>query len=219
MDKHHCCTPVREPYVAPFRSTFCYINTTNFYLAQKDIIALKEQWAKFEAIENHDSIIYNRLVNSVPTQQGTCFDKLWYKFSNDTERQIYLKGQAHHLAEYPSVSDFQIPYSKKLLTYSSTVLQTLSTIYPSSIINTQPISSIASTIVALPSTSSQLNPKQQSSDEVLKNRTAQNIYVRVSTQNSLFPKSPYRFSGNNEYLLFKTYASVYAPRPLVRGPS
>lgn len=209
MNKHHCGTPVRAPYVAPFRSTFCYINTTKFYLAQNDIIALKEQWAKFEDVENHDSIVYNKILNSVPEQTATSADKPWFKFANDTERQIYLKGQAHHLAEYPSVSDFQIPYSKKLVTLSSTVLQTLSTIYPSPIINIQPISSVASTIATLPSTTSQLNPKQQSSDEILKNKTALNLYVRVSTQNHFFPKSPYKFKGNDEYLLYKTYASIY----------
>lgn len=219
MDKFHRSPPFREPYIAPKRSTFCYINTTKPYLAQNDIIALKEQWGKFEDVENHDSIVYDRIINSVPALTAICVDKPWYKFANDTERQIYLKGQAHHLLEYPSVSDFQIPYSKKLITLSSTVLQTLSTIYPSSIINTQPISSVASTIATLPSTSTQLNPKPQSSDEILKNRTAQNLYVRVSTQNSIFPKSPYRFNGNNEYLLYKAYASVYGPRPSLTGPS
>ena len=217
MDKYHRSPPFREPYVAPKRSTFCYINTTKPYLAQNDIIALKAQWGKFEDVENHDSIVYNRIVNSVPEQTAICIDKPWFKFANDTERQIYLKGQAHHIAEYPSVSDFQIPYSKKLVTLSSTVLQTLSTIYPSPIINTQTISSISS--LSLPSTSTQLNPKPQSSDEILRNRPAQNIYIRVSTQNSIFPKSPYRFNGNNEYLLYKTYASVYGPRPSLRVPS
>jgi hypothetical protein len=209
MDKHHCGTPAREPYVAPFRSTFCYINTTKFYLAQNDIIALKAQWTKFEDIENHDSIVYNRLVNSVPGPTGFFIDKAWYQFANDNERQIYLKGQAHHIAEYPSVSDFQIPYSKKLVNYSSSVLQTLSTIYPSLIINTSPISSISSALI---STTAQLNPPQQSSEEVLKNKTAQNIYVRVSTQNGLFPKSPYKFKGDGEYLLYKVYKSVYGPK-------
>ena len=208
MDKHHRAPPFREPYVAPFRSTFCYINKTKFYLPQNDIIALKEQWTKFEDVENHDSIIYNRLVNSVPTQQGICFDKPWYKFVNDTERQIYLNGRLHHIAEYPSVSDFQIPYSQKLITYSSSVLQTLSTLYPSSIINTQPISSLAT----IASTPSQLNPPQQSPSQILKNRTAQNLYVRVSTQNYTFPKSPYKFKGSGEYLMYKAYASVYGPR-------
>jgi len=210
MDKHHGGTPFREPYLPPSRSSFSYINTTKFYLTNNDNIILREQWAKFEDVENHDSIVYDRLVNSVPGPTNLCFDKPWYKFTNDTERQIYLKGQLHHLAEYPSVSDFQIPYSKKLLTYSSSVLQSLSTIYPSSIISTQPISSISSLLVQ--STTSQLNPRQQSSDQILKNRTAQNIYVRVSTQNALFPKSPYKFKGNNEYMLYKEYASVYGPR-------
>ena len=212
MEKHHRSPPFREPYVAPFRSTFCYINTTKFYLAQNDIIALRAQWAKFEEVENHDSIVYNRFIKSVPDQTAICNDKHWFRFANDNERQVYLKGQAHHIAEYPSVSDFQIPYSKKLVNLSSTVLQTLSTIYPSPIINTLPISSVASTIATLPSTSSQLNPKPIASDEILKNRTAQNLYVRVSTQNRLFPKSPYRFNGNNEYLLYKAYASVFGPR-------
>jgi hypothetical protein len=192
MKNRHCCTPSKEASI-PLRSTVCFVNTNTPFISNAEYIRLQDQWKKFEEVETHDAEVYNRLINELPV---AVTESPWYQFANNNERQDYLSGQRNHIIEFPSVSSFQIPYSKKKLEYVSSVLQQISTLnsagYPKPI---KPAICNCDTAII----------PQKPSEQIIKDRAGLNLYVRVSTQSFLYPKSPYRFTNNEEYLSYKFF--------------
>lgn len=174
--------------MAGARSTFSFINTTRSYLTQDEIIKLRSQWETFERIENYNSIVYSSIVGKPISPVGdTVIESVFYKFSGDVELQDYKQGRLNHIAEYPSVSDFVVPYSQRPLNSVSDIIGNAD-IFPGVIIDPRIDKS-----------------KVLTNDERLANINALNLFVKVSTQTSLYPKTPYKFSSNQEYLLYKNY--------------
>jgi hypothetical protein len=175
--------------IVPARSTFCFKYDTRKFVSQNDIIALKRQWNTFERVENFNSIVYSTISGS-ENPIGIYF----YSFLNQSELDDYKLGQANHIAEYPTVSDFLISYSKKpVIPKTSTIVSTVVSPYISPLCCPDYIST-----------------NVISNTELLANKTAKLIYERVSTQSALFPKSPYKFSSSTEYTVYKQYRDKYA---------
>lgn len=170
------------------RSTFCFKHDTRAFLSQHELIALKRQWDTFERVENFNSIVYSTItgLESSPSL-------IFYTFLNQSELDDYKLGQANHISEYPTVSDFLVSYSKKpIIPKNSTIVSTVVAPYISPLCCPEYIST-----------------NVISNAELLANRTARLIYERVSTQAVLFPKSPYKFSSSTEYTVYKQYRDKY----------
>jgi hypothetical protein len=187
----------------PDRSSFCYVNRSKF-ISDRDNIANKQNWATFERVENNNSAILLRLANTVPigtsgSGGGDRGDRIWYQFADDAEKMAYRQGRRDHIAAFPTVSDFMVPYSDRPIPYTSTVLSTLASLPQPAV----PINCICS----LPT------GRLMSDDERISNAKAASVYVKASTQTALYPKSPYRFSSADEYLLYKRYVSMNNVRP------
>jgi len=198
MDKY--CRPVLTiKEKVPQRSTFCFINTQQFYLKKDELVAIKQQWEKFEEVENFNSIVHSTLQNTLPVPQSNdqAKERIWYQFTSNAERQQYQQGKINHILEYPSVSDLQVGYADKPIVLNSTILTELSSMS---------ISGFSDTC-----SGSQYVPPQKTYSQIISDRNALNLYVRVSTQKSLYPKSPYKFSSSQEYLSYKTYLALYCP--------
>jgi hypothetical protein len=177
--KKGCCK-VEKPPVVPQRSTFCFSHSTRAYLSNSDIITLTRQWDTFERVENINSIVYSTIVGTKTFNNNQPF----YTFLNNNELKDYEQGRLNHIAEYPSVTDFVVPYSKKPVAVSS-------------IIGNAQIFGICCP--------DEDKSKRLSNNERVTNIKALNLYVRVSTQTALYPKSPYKFIDSQEYLLYKNY--------------
>ena len=195
-----CHEPVQDPVVMPMRSTFCFPESTMKYKSKLEIMQLRNQWNTFERIENINSIVLHNLGNRLPTEasSGTSAP-VFYQFTGSDEKTNYNLGQLAHTVTYPEVTDFLVPYASKPIPYTSTVLSTMKTK------NYDPgIPPGASTFCSniLPT----LPPKD--SDILLRNKNALNLYVRVSTQISQFPKSPYKFASNSEYITYNEYKRI-----------
>lgn len=121
----------------------------------------------------------------------------FYQFVDSAEKTSYNMGQLAHTVTYPDVTDFLTPYSKRPIPYISTV-----------------ISSIAATRYDITegdvACSNVLPPPPLDSDIILRNRTGLNLYVRVSTQMAQYPKSPYKFTSNNEYITYNEFKQAFA---------
>jgi hypothetical protein len=175
--------------IVPARSTFCFKHDTRAFLSQHDLIALKRQWDTFERVENYNSIVYSTINGSESPA-----NLIFYSFLNQSELDDYKLGQANHVSEYPNVADFLTSYSKKpIIPKNSTIVSTVVSPYISPLCCPEYIST-----------------NVISNAELLANKTAKLIYERVSTQAALFPKSPYKFSGASEYLVYKQYRDKYA---------
>ena len=214
MDR--CCKPGSYDPIIPQRSTFCFKHDTRAYLNFNEIMTMKKQWDTYERVENYNSIVYSTIVGLSPPLPATPIPPpplpatpipppplpatptpvirpstistgsaniIFYNFQNQEELLDYNQGKLQHIAEYPDVSDFCVPYSKKPTNIAG-------------VFNSNGYfieKSIKSNLI--------------DNSERLTNTTGRNLYVLVSTQKSLFPKSPYKFSGNDEYLLYKRYES------------
>jgi hypothetical protein len=103
-------------------------------------------------------------------------------FKNNEERMKYLAGQADHIREYPDVSGFLLPYSQRhydvLYTNISSVNQ-INCVCPN--IDTS---------------------KKTSAERALLNTKELSLYSQVSTFNATYPKSPYKFQSNADYLTY-----------------
>jgi len=185
-----CKEPVRPVQAVPARSTFCYVNTTRF-VTRQDLIVNQNNWETFERVENVNSIVREKLAQSVPPTASAVSERVWYQFANDQERNAYKAGQTAHVAQYPDVSDFLVPYSNKPIPYTSSILSTIAGLPPESCVNC---------VCARP-----LLGKPITNDERLSNVNAQLVYIKASTQTALYPKSPYKFVSSDEYLLYKRY--------------
>jgi len=191
-----CHEPTQDPVQEPLRSTFCFPSSSFFNQSHQDILELKNQWNTFERIENYNSIVLNTLAQELPKESGSSVtDSVFYQFNSSQEKTTYKLGQLYHTVVYPDVVDFQQPYASRPIPYTSTVLSTIK----------------GQTYVDLPSTivcSKFIPPPPLDQDTVLNNRLGLNIYVRVSTQNALFPKSPYKFASNKEYITYMNYKNI-----------
>jgi hypothetical protein len=194
-----CHEPQQPPIVMPMRSTFCFPASTMKYKSREEIRVLKEQWDTFERIENINSIVLNNLANKLPVEASSGeSSSAFYQFTSSDEKTAYNLGQSAHTVTYPEVTDFLIPYSAKPIPYTSTILSTIAaTNYP----------------VVSPSTStfcSNILPtlKPFDNDILMRNKNGLNLYVRVSTQIAEYPKSPYKFKSNNEYIMYNEYKKL-----------
>jgi len=188
--KKFCCSSERSEIV-PQRSTFCFVNTTTF-LYHSDLFALKKQWETFERIENYNSIIYSTINGTGIPEKGADSETnpLFYTFTSDAELQEYRQGRLNHISEYPAVNDFVVPYAQKPLAVKDIINDT-------NIFYTTPCCKNID------------KSKLLTNDERLNNITALNLYVRVSTQTAMYPKSPYKFQSAQEHLLYNTYKNTH----------
>jgi len=192
-----CREPIRPAPQEPLRSTFCFPGSTFFNQSLYDLGQLRNQWETFEKVENYNSIVLNNLANNVPVEQGSEINEAkFYQFINSQEKIDYNLGQLYHTVIYPDVTDFQQPYASRPIPYTSTIL---STINGRTYINDPSTSTVCSNI---------LPPPPLDSDLLLNNRRGLDIYIRVSTQNSQFPKSPYKFISNQEYITYMNYKKI-----------
>jgi hypothetical protein len=178
-----CCQQTFLAPIIPYRSTFCFKNDKRAYLSYTDIITLKRQWNMFEKVENNDSIAYSTIIGGG--------NDSFYIFNNQSEKLDYNLGRLNHIAEYPNYDDFLTPYSKRQRDNIKSV---------NSIIGDSKIFRDTETCCPNFDRSNVIT-----NNELLRNTTARNLYFKVSTQKAMFPKTPYKFSGNDEYLLYKTY--------------
>ena len=183
-----CCSGER-PVIVPQRSTFCFVHNTEYFLKHSEIFTLKQQWDTFERIENYNSIVYST-INGTGTLQTQASDSpttpLFYTFTSDAELQDYKQGRLNHIAEYPAVADFVVPYANKPLAIRD-------------IIGDPNIFYIT------PCCQNIDKSKLLTNNERLYNQTGLNLFVRVSTQTAMYPKSPYKFQSAQEYLLYNNY--------------
>ena len=191
-----CHEPTQDPVVLPMRSTFCFPASTMKYKSKLEISQLKHQWDTFERIENINSIVLHTLANKLPVEAATGTSApAFYQFTGSDEKTAYNQGQLAHTVTYPDVVDFLVPYASKPIPYASTILSTISgTKYP--YISTGTSTFCSNLLPTLP---------RKDSDILLRNKNALNLYVRVSTQIAQFPKSPYKFASNNEYITYNEY--------------
>ena len=193
-----CHEPAQLPVVESMRSTFCFPASTMQYKSMSDILTLKYQWDTFERIENYNSVVYHTLANTLPVEAGSNINTpSFYQFQDSNEKTAYDIGHLTHTVIYPEVIDFLTPYSYKAIQYTSSITSTIQ--------GTKYIYSGESTFC------SNILPTVPSIDynELLKNRVGLNLYVRVSTQISQFPKSPYKFSSNQEYITYNEYKRFF----------
>lgn len=191
MPSCRACT--KPPPLVPDRSTFCYPYEDRF-ISNQESIANQKNWNTFEAIENTNSAILKQLANRVPTVGSVIGERVWHQFVDDAEKTAYRLGQLAHVAAFPTVSDFTVPYSNRPIPYISSVVSTIKSLPPNTCVNCPCPTPVIG--------------KPISSDERLANTKALNTYIKVSTQTGLYPKSPYRYTSSEEYLLYKRYVSM-----------
>jgi len=190
---------------------------------------MRRRWDTFERIENYNSAVLKQLSLTVPGPGMQRDGSVFLRPVDNAEKIDYTKGQLAHIARYPDISDFLTPYANRPIpysqstissiftnfdsTYTSTVSSVTST-YTSSYTSTY-TSSIFSLIESLPPNvilgpPTQIIPKSSDYSEILENRKAKNLYIGVSTFVAKYPKSPYKFGSNDEYLLYKKYRDTIA---------
>jgi hypothetical protein len=162
------------------------MGSKNIYITRQDISDRKRQWDTFERIENFNSIARNNLANSLPTATSQVF----YNFVDNSEKLDYTNGQIQHVERYPDISDFLVPYSRKDIPYTPTVIAALQFVPSETILGPCPGDPV---------------PKSPAVIDPVGYRKSRDVYVRVSTQQAQFPKSPYKFGSNQEYLLYKKF--------------
>ena len=104
------------------------------------------------------------------------------------------------------ISSIDIPISSigtgplLLTTIVSTYTSSITTYYSS-------ITSIIQSLPVIPITGppTQIIPVSIPFSDSLENKKAKNLFIAVSSFTGKFPKSPYKFSSSNEYVLYKKY--------------
>ena len=138
--------------------------------------------------------MYSTIIGKPVNPKGDLVtDSIYYLFSGEGELQDYRQGRLNHVTEYPTVNDFVVPYSQRP-TYSVSDIIGNANIFPGIVVDPRIDKS-----------------KVLTNDERLANITALNLYVKVSTQTALYPKTPYKFTSNQEYLLYKNYVQTVLP--------
>ena len=183
------CREVPRPLPLPStRSTFCFDLSGVAYKSRAEVTQLKQEWDTFERIENLNSGILFQLGQNPPPNLRFHDDSIFVRPSSFAEKLAYTKGQLAHIARYPDISDFIVPYSNRPIPYASSIV--------SSIFKVPEQSSIVA---------SQIIPVATDYATILENRKSRSLFITVSTFNFRFPKSQYKFSSQDEYLLYKKY--------------
>ena len=184
------CTEIPRALPLPStRSTFCFDLSGIRYKSRTELTELKQQWDTFERLENRNSGILNFLAQNPPPPLQLYDESVFVRPSSFAEKIAYSKGQLAHIARYPDISDFIVPYANRPIPYNSSVV---SSIFVQS---EGPVTGGCRVIPTIPIDFA----------SVLQNRKATSLYINVSTFNARFPKSPYKFSSQDEYLLYKKY--------------
>lgn len=166
------------------RSTFCYINTSPSKLTHSEEIIRKRQWDTFEQVENANAVILNSIINNggVPSGYSNSTNvPIFYTFQSNKERANYLAGQIAHIFEYPDISGFITPYAQRSYPIISGAIdisgQNMNAVCPKADVS-----------------------KIVSAERRLFNRKDISLYTQVSTYNATFPRSPYKFQSNTDYI-------------------
>jgi len=171
------------------RSSFCYKNTSPLKLTLAEELVKKQQWAKFEEVDKINSFTYNSIISQGGISSGysnSTNSPIFYTFQSHKEISDYSAGQRAHIFEYPDISGFVIPYAQRT--------------YP---IIGQDIS--GQDISGHPSCPKADVSKIQSAKRLLFNTKDLTLYNQVSTFNAKFPRSPYKFQSNTDYI---TYSKI-----------
>ena len=219
------CREVPRPRPpTPTRSTFCFDLSGVQYKSRAELSDMRRQWETFERIENYNSAILKQLSLTIPGPAIQRDGSVFLRPVDYEEKSDYTKGQLAHIARYPDISDFLVPYANRVIPYSNSTISSiftnfestytstvssLTSTYTSSYTSTY-MSSIMSMVENLPlniiyGPPTQILPKSSDYSEILENRKAKNLYIGVSTFVNKYPKTPYKFSSNDEYLLYKKY--------------
>lgn len=169
------------------RSSFCYKNTNVLKLTLAEELVKKQQWAKFEEIDTNNSLTYNSIISQggVPSGYSNSTNSpIFYTFQSQQEYKDYSAGQRAHIFEYPDLSGFAIPYAQRIVPVAFG----------------QDISGQSSDqdIICPKADVSKI----QSAKRLLLNNKDLTLYSQVSTFNAKFPRSPYKFQSNTEYISY-----------------
>jgi hypothetical protein len=138
------------------------------------------------------------LGNTVPLEiNNSLITPAFYQFSGSDEKTAYKMGQLAHTVVYPKNNSFQVPYASRPIPYTSSVLSTIHSFIP--------ISTVTSTFC----TNFQPGTPTIDADSLLQNSVGINLYIRVSTQISQYPKSPYKFASGSEYIKYIQYKNLF----------
>lgn len=170
-----------------FRSSFCYKNTNVSKLSLADELVKKRQWTKFEEVDTINSVIYNSIISQggIISGYGNSTDSpIFYTFPNQQEYKDYIAGQRAHIFEYPDISGFVVPYGRRIVPVFG-----------------QDISGqdISGQDIVCPKADVS---KIQSAKRLLLNTKDLTLYSQVSTFNAKFPRSPYKFQSNADYITY-----------------
>jgi len=201
------------------RSTFSYDASGVQYRSRAELTDLVRQWNTFERIENYNFIVLNKLATIIPSAPGQLDGSVFLRPADYDEKIDYTKGQLAHIARYPDISDFLVPYANREIPYSQSTISSFFSTFTSTM--TVPItytstytstymSSMLSIVQHLPynpvyGPPTQIIPVSSDYSEILQKRKARNLYISVSSFTAKYPKSPYKFSSSDEYLLYKKY--------------
>jgi hypothetical protein len=159
------------------RSTYCYTNTDPIKLTRQEYNLKKTQWDLFEKVEDKNATVWQSILNQGGFYSGYSNgtnEPIFYTFKNDTEYINYKAGQNAHIREYPDVSGFLSPYSTR----------------PLPIIDVPGSHECSKVDIS----------KKISATRMLFNSKDLSSYSQISTYNAQFPRSPYKFKTNGEYL-------------------
>lgn len=101
------------------------------------------------------------------------------------------------------------PTTSTLAGPSTSLLTPILSSYTSTVIITyySSITSIIATLPVIPITGppTQVIPVAMPYSDLLENKKAKNLFIAVSSFTGKFPKSPYKFTSSDEYVLYKKY--------------
>jgi hypothetical protein len=188
-----CLGNNKTPDPEPLRSTYCFSSDGLTQITKAELITMKRQWDTFERIENINSVVLNRLASIVPKNPADA-EPPFYIFASNQERQDYIQGRFFHLRRDPRNPELEVPFARKPIPYTSSVVAAIMKLPPAPREGPCPCDAPSTAV---------------NSSEIVTNRKDLSLYVRVSTFNARFPKSPYKFSGNDEYLIYKKYKDIF----------
>jgi hypothetical protein len=152
-----CATCEKAFTFPPTRSTFCFDVSGVRFKTWTEINDLKRQWNTFERIENLNSGILKNQASFVPGRLGTFETSVFVRPADDAEKSDYLKGQLAHIARYPDISDFLVPYASRTIPYSKSTVSysyPVTSTYTSTLYNPVVSTAFLSTLFSYPITSS-----------------------------------------------------------------
>lgn len=155
------------------RTAYPFFASYYRYKTRSEIEILRRQWDTFESVENFNNLIRARMNSGY-------FDKKWYTFISNSERLDYRRGQALHIAQFPTI-DFTSE-SEKFVQQSTIIVGVA---YET---REAPRGTYFSTSI--------------SDSERIKNQNDLNTYISVSTFNGTHVYK-WAFSSNEERLSYE----------------